>query len=297
VILTLSSRALLTALDREHPEWRPLLAVVEEAMREAQRPDWARVVPTPGHSGEGGRPLLDGAVISVAPRLVRRWLRRILGIAASAGTDVRPLATAMAARRVDPLVVLETAVSQDVSRLDHLARTLDDDRGVLRGLAPLIARPVLQACRRAWTSRVPEIWAWGHCPICGGWPAVAEIRGLGGSRHLRCGACGSDWRTEWLRCSFCGQDDHEQLGSLASAESLAREAIAVCDGCNGYVKTITTLAPIRPEHVILQDLGSCVLDVVALERGYRRPPATGRGVAVSIVVTRSRLRDVLGLRP
>jgi FdhE protein len=292
-----SSQALLTALDLEHPEWRPLLAVVEEAMREAQRSRWARVVSALGHSGNDGRPLLDGAVITVIPGVVGRWVRRILRIAAAAGTEVRPLATAVAARRIHALVLFETAVAQDGPRLDDLARAHGDDHGVLRGLAPLIAWPMLQACRRAWAGRVPETWPHGYCPICGGWPALAEIRGLGGHRHLRCGACGGDWRTQWLRCSFCGQDDHDQLGSLASAESLDRETIAVCDGCNGYLKTITTLAPIGPEHVMLQDLGSLVLDVVALERGYRRPAASGRGVAVSVVATPSRLRDLLGLRP
>jgi FdhE protein len=295
--LSVSSRDLLTALDVEHPEWRPLLAVIDEAMREAQRPQWARVVPALGHSGTGGRSLLDGAVITVAPRVVGRLVRRILEIAAAAGTEVRPLAIAVAARRIDPLVVFEAAVSQDGPRLDDLSRVGGDDRGVLRGLAPLIARPMLQACRRAWAPRVPETWTHGHCPICGGWPTLAEIRGLGGSRHLRCGACGSDWRTEWLRCSFCGQDDHEQLGSLASAESLDRESIAVCDACNSYVKTVTTLAPIRPEHVMLQDLGTLVLDVVALERGYRRPAVADRAVAVSVVATPWRLRGLLGLRP
>ena len=297
MIAALSSRALLTALDLEHPEWRPLLAVIEEAMREAQRPQWARLVPVLAHSDSDGRPLLDGAVISAAPGLVGRWVRRILRMAAGAGTDVWPLATIVAARRIDPLVLFATAVSQDGPRLDDLARAQGDDDGALRGLASLIARPMLQACRRAWADRVPETWAYGYCPICGGWPALAEIRGLGGSRHLRCGACGGDWRTQWLRCSFCGQDDHEQLGSLASAESLERESIAVCDGCHRYVKTITTLAPIRPEHVMLQDLGTLVLDVVALERGYRRPAATGRGVAISVVATPSRLRDLLCLRP
>src|SRR3989442_383371 len=36
-------------------------------------------------------------------------------------------------------------------------------------------------------------------------------------------------------------------------------------------KTITTLAPIPPAHVVLQDLATLVLDVAALEKGYRRP--------------------------
>jgi FdhE protein len=198
---------------------------------------------------------------------------------------------------MDPLVIFEAAVTQDGPRLDDLTRAVGGDPGVLRGLAPLVARPMLQACRRAGAPRVPETWAYGYCPICGNWPTVAEIRGLGGNRHLRCGACGSDWRTQWLRCSFCGQEDHEQLGSLMSAGALDRETIAVCDGCHGYVKTMTTLAPIPPEHITLQDLGTLVLDFIALERGYRRPAAPGHRLTVSVVAAPSRLRDMLGLHP
>jgi FdhE protein len=288
------SRSLLTTLHTEHPEWRPLLVVIEEALRETGRPQWTRFVPTLEHAGGGGRPLLDGAVINVAPRPVGRWVRHVLTLAA--GTEVGPLARATTAGWLDPLLFFEAAVSQDVDRLDQLARAVEDDGGVARGLAPLIAIPMLQACRRAWAERVPAGWAHGYCPICGGWPALAEIRGLDGNRHLRCAPCGSDWRTEWLRCPFCGEGDHEKLGSLVSPDRRERRTIEVCEGCRGYVKTITTLAPMQPEHVVAQDLATLVLDVAALEHGYRRPAARGHEVAVSVVAEPSRLRDLLGLR-
>src|SRR5437879_6003270 len=108
---------------------------------------------------------------------------------------------------------------------------------------------------------VPTDWAYGFCPICGSWPALAEKRGLDGARHLRCGCCGGDWRTAWPRCPFCGEDDHEKLGSLVSPDRLERETIEVCDRCRGYVKTLTTLGEIRPEHVVLQDLPKGGLDI------------------------------------
>ena len=76
---------------------------------------------------------------------------------------------------------------------------------------------------------------------------------------------------------------------------LERETIEVCDRCRGYVKTMTTHSAIRPEHVVLQDLATLVLDIAALERGYRRPAAKGHQVAVSVVAEPSRLRDLLGL--
>jgi FdhE protein len=138
---------------------------------------------------------------------------------------------------------------------------------------------MLHACRQAWTPLVPAAWAEGYCPICGYWPAFAEARGLDGQRRLRCGRCGGDWRTEWLRCPFCGERGHEHLGSLAS-EGPGRQTVDVCDRCRHYVKALTALAPIRPEHVFLQDLAMLVLDVIALERGYCRPAAKARRVEV-----------------
>jgi len=290
-------RSLLAALDVEHPEWRSLLVLIEAAQREAERPHWARFVPALEHQGECGRPLLDGAVISVAPKLIERWVRHILALATSAGTEVEPLANAVAAGRVNPSLLFETAVSQDVDRFHEIARVERDYRGVLRGLAPLIALPMLQTCWRAWAERVPTDWTYGYCPVCGGWPALAEIRGLDGARHLRCGCCGSDWRTEWLRCPFCREGDHEKLGSLMSPEGLERQSIEVCDVCRGYVKTITTLTAIRPDDVLLHDLATLPLDMAALERDYRRPAAKGSAVAVGVVAEPRHLRDLLSLRP
>jgi len=152
--------------------------------------------------------------------------------------------------------------------------------------------PLLQACRRAWADLAPGTWAHGYCPICGAWPAVAEVRGLDGARHLRCRGCGGDWATAWLRCPFCGEHDHTRLGSLVASEGLEREKVEVCDHCHGYLKTITTFGPIPAEQVVLQDLATVGLDVAAVERGYR-PPSPRDPLAVSIVARRSRLRALL----
>jgi FdhE protein len=291
------SPPLLTTLNVEHPEWRPLLVVIEEALRETKRPQWMRFVPTLPPSARDGRPLLDGAVINVAAKPVGRWVRHVLAIAAGAGKEVEPVATAATTGWLDPLRLFEMAVSHDVDGLDELARSHGDDRGVLRGLTPLIAMPMLQACRRASTERAVTGWAHGYCPICGGWPALAELRGLDGQRRLRCASCGGDWRIDWLRCPFCGEGHHETLGSLVSPDRLKRQTIEVCDACRGYVKTITTLSPMAPEDVVLQDLATVVLDVAALAHHYRRPAPRGQDLAVSVVAEPSRLRDLLGLRP
>jgi hypothetical protein len=51
----------LRALQIQHPEWRRLLAMVERAVREAARLDWARFVPSLERAAPDERPLLDGA--------------------------------------------------------------------------------------------------------------------------------------------------------------------------------------------------------------------------------------------
>src|SRR3989442_13212445 len=108
-----TGRSLLAVLDAEHPEWRPLLRVIKEALREAERPQWARLVPALEHSGRRGRPLLDGAVINIAPRLVGRWVRHILGTAARAGTEAEPLARRVAAGWAGPFFLFERRGGHD----------------------------------------------------------------------------------------------------------------------------------------------------------------------------------------
>jgi FdhE protein len=284
--------ALLSTLDAQHAEWRPLLWLVEAALAETERPVWAESVPAPQHSAALGQPLLSGAIIRIAPGPVRRWVHRAMTIA-GAGASATPFVDALATGRLDPLALFEAAVAEDPDRLDDLARVAGDDHGVLRVVGPIVAMPMLHACRQAWTPLVPTAWAEGYCPICGGWPAFAEARGLDGQRRLRCGRCGGDWRTERLRCPFCGERGHEHLGSLVS-EGPERQSVDVCERCRHYVKALTALVPIRPEHVFLQDLATLVLDVIALERGYCRPAAKGR--RVEVIARPSRLRTLFRSR-
>src|SRR5437879_9640393 len=129
-----TSGSLLTVRDAVPPAWLPRLAVIKEVLREAERPQWALFVPALEHSARGGWPLLDGAVINIAPRLVGRWVRHILGIATAAWTEVDPLARRIAAGGLDPLLLFERAVSQDVERLHEIELVDREHHGLLRGL-------------------------------------------------------------------------------------------------------------------------------------------------------------------
>jgi FdhE protein len=124
----------------------------------------------------------------------------------------------------------------------------------------------------------------GYCPVCGAWPALAEVRGIERSRYLRCGRCGGQWQAHLLFCPYCGTTDHREQISLVP-ENSSKSAIDACKRCLGYVKTFTTLQGSPPAKVILDDLASVELDVAAAAQGYKRPE--GAGYSLNVTVTES----------
>jgi FdhE protein len=125
-------------------------------------------------------------------------------------------------------------------------------------------------------------WTEGYCPVCGAWPAFAEVRGIERSRYLRCSRCGGEWQAHCLLCPFCGMTDHKELVSLVPENSGSNAMIDACNGCRGYIKTFTTLQGSPPVKVLLDDLDSVEVDVAAAEQGYRRPQGAGYSLNINV---------------
>jgi FdhE protein len=121
---------------------------------------------------------------------------------------------------------------------------------------------------------------------------VAEYTGLERKRRLRCGRCGTGWAIPLLRCVFCDETAHDQLGYLTPEAGEQTRKIEVCHTCKGYVKGVTTVRTLAPWAVLLDDLMTVPLDVAALERGYRRPERPGYALEARIAARR---RTLLGL--
>jgi FdhE protein len=146
----------------------------------------------------------------------------------------------------------------------------------------MAALPLLQACGRAMARELPATWWEGYCPLCGTWPVVAEYTGLERKRQLRCGRCGSAWAIPLLRCVFCDETEHENLGYLTPEAGEQTRKIEVCHTCKGYLKAFTTVRTLAPWAILLDDLTTVPLDVAALERGYHRPERTGYALEARI---------------
>ena len=155
----------------------------------------------------------------------------------------------------------------------------------------LAALPLLQTCGRGLAPELPAAWWEGYCPLCGAWPVLAEYTGLERTRQLRCGRCGTGWAVPALRCVFCSETDHENLGYLAPEEDERMRRVEVCQTCKGYLKGLTTVRPLAPWGILLDDLMTVPLDVAALERGYHRPERPGCALEARIA---ERRRPLLG---
>jgi FdhE protein len=67
--------------------------------------------------------------------------------------------------------------------------------------------------------------------------------------------------------------------------------VEVCKTCRGYLKGLTTVRPLAPWAILLDDLMSVHLDVAALERGYERPGRPGYALEATLA---GRGRRLLG---
>lgn len=283
-------------MTRALPDLSPWLSLLWQSRREAASAEWTAAVdgvdPATRTSlalrvPDDRHCLLAETEVTVAPTAVARLAYRLLG---AGGTGLRT--------RLGPdlaVALLTAAVEQDDDALAGLALELDVESQRLTAIAPFLAMPVLQACGRAWASAIPADWAHGHCPVCAAWPALAERRGPGGGRWLRCSRCGTEWSQSGARCPFCECDDPDQLAALSVGAAAADRSavpgrhasperngatdrpvaadrhVEACRQCRGYVKVLATAAPIPAGDVAVRDLLTLDLDLAALDAGLIRP--------------------------
>jgi FdhE protein len=274
--------AALNSLKRERPEWKPWLAVVEEILCEAAAPEWDTAVPAGANGHQPVTPLLAGATLPLQASSIRRLLKRLIRIASRSGTPKMTTLAAVLRADLDVLTLFTASLCQDIDRVTQVAAVSGADAEALQAVAVLVPVPFLQACNRRWASSIPASWVEGYCPVCGSWPAFAEVRGIERSRYFRCGRCGGEWHSQTLSCPYCARSDHNELVALVPGKDNSPAVIEACKRCLGYVKTFTRLQGCPPGTVMLEDLGSVALDVAALGQGYGRPAGAAYPLDVTV---------------
>jgi FdhE protein len=272
------------------------MRLLDLALEAADAPEWASAVPVALPDRTLGAPMLDGTTLRVDARRARRLLRELLrachskrsedsssarlrrapaGLRPSVRNDdaggIQPSARNDRRRRLDALAVLHGAITHDVDAIEQAALAAGVDSGHLAAVAQLAVVPILRACATRFREQIPSDWMHGYCPVCGAWPALAELRGLERNRRLRCGRCSTDWPIPVLRCPFCDELHHDKLHALLPEGDEQTRRVDVCDTCKGYLKTFSTLQAMPLRSLAIIDLATIELDIVAQERGYERP--------------------------
>jgi FdhE protein len=285
----------LDDLKRQRREWGPWLAVVETVLRETGAPVWDAAVPTvldpavvtpdPAAAPHPPVPLLAGAAVALPARAVRRLFERLLGVASLGESSKMQTVRGTLDADVDALALFTASLCQDGGPVHAAATASGADAEALQAVTALLSVPFLHACRRRFASSIRESWVQAYCPLCGSWPAFAEVRGIERSRVFRCGRCGGEWHARALWCPYCDMADHDELVRLQPENADvagASGAIDACNSCRGYVKTFTRLQGCDPGAVMLEDLASVALDIAALDQGYSRPSGAGHALGVRV---------------
>lgn len=281
--MTGSSETTLKDLERRRPEWAPWLGVVEEALGQSVDPRWDALVPPRPERPADKTPLLAGATLALEKNPVRSYVERLFAIACASGTEKMASLKPALDRPIECAALLKASLCQDGDELKKIAAAAGADPEAFQAVASLVPVPFLYACNRGWGASIPESWREGYCPVCGAWPAFAEIRGIERNRYFRCGRCAGQWQVNCLTCPYCGMTDHNELVSLVPEKEGASRVVDACKRCRGYVKSFTVLQASPGARVILDDLASVDLDVAALRHGYARPQGGGYALAVTVV--------------
>ena len=152
------------------------------------------------------------------------------------------------------------------------AAALDLDAGLAATLLRLTLFPALAAVVADLAPLLDSAgWRRGYCPACGAWPLLGEYRGLELTRFLRCGLCAAAWEIDRLVCCFCGNRMHQDLVNLNVEGEEGKHRAVACRRCHCHLKQISTLTPLPPVQLLVADIATLHLDLVALDRAYSPP--------------------------
>lgn len=217
-----------------------------------------------------GIPLLHSTAVAIDLRPVETILIPLVGALTSRPPPLRTAEEML--NLANELRGYQDAPGRLVAWLIHEGEFTSNHRGLLRylGWAALcrFLSPVVDAFAQ-W--RDEDQWLRGYCPTCGSLPAMAQLIGidLGRIRLLSCGCCGTRWRFRRTGCPFCKNKDDRRM-VVVTIEGEAGLRIDYCSSCGGYLKTCSG----EKDEFLMQDWISLHLDVIALDRGFKRLAAS-----------------------
>jgi len=182
--------------------------------------------------------------------------------------QARKIKEAIDNKRIDMKKLLKKGVTEQ--RIEQVSDELVLDKKVFLFLLQSSIRPSIEAGVEQLRGELdPETWLKGCCPICGSLPSLSLLKEVVGKRYLLCSYCGYQWRMDRIVCPFCDNRDQESLHYFCG-EGEETHRIDLCDKCHQYIKT-TDYRNLQESDPVLEDLSTLHLDLLASQKGYKRP--------------------------
>ncbi|MGH9314102.1 MAG: formate dehydrogenase accessory protein FdhE [Vicinamibacterales bacterium] len=240
-----------------------------------------------------GLPVLRGDTVQMPVLLLAPELAPLCATLAEggAGDPARHIADALHEGRIDRGSLLAASFRRDQSAIRTFARHASLSPDLLWLVGELAAGPfAFSAQTRVFADdearAARDAWDRGYCPACGSWPAIAEL--AGGARRLRCSFCAAAWQPSVCRCVYCAEEG-PAFSLAAPDEERPAWRLELCAACGGYLKSIEAAAPIRYPLLAVDDMETTPLDIVAMDRGYGRPPLPDFGASLSMPKAEGRI--------
>ncbi|MBF0476226.1 MAG: formate dehydrogenase accessory protein FdhE [Deltaproteobacteria bacterium] len=150
--------------------------------------------------------------------------------------------------------LIKALVRSDHDRLTAVAEHCRASQDALKLMLKLALRPSLRRLSEAVVAQVDlSRWRYGHCPVCGSAPLVAELAKETGARRLHCGLCETAWAYPRLRCPFCENEDTDQLSYTCTKEDRGLR-LDTCARCGQSLKCVDLRHAPGPVIPLLDDL-------------------------------------------
>jgi len=225
-----------------------------------------------GEKLAAGVPLLRGETVDFGPAVQAR-LKNLVAALARFQPDAAPsFQKALRSGALDPKDLVAAVLDGQPLRIHERADSLELDAPLTASLLALALYPDLVSIRAGLEPLLAaNPWQYGYCPVCGSFPKLGEYRGLEQLRFLRCGLCTAEWQFPRLQCPGCGNRDHRRLGYLHVEGEENKCRAATCEECRLYVKMVSTLGRLAPLQLLVIDLATVHLDLIAADKGYMPP--------------------------
>ena len=161
-----------------------------------------------------------------------------------------------------------TPSPKDISRI---ASELLIEAEVLQFLGRELLKPFFHLlAAHHFTDDMRDKWNQGRCPMCNGFPQFARLDKEVGTRLLWCDLCDVEWKFERLTCPFCGNTEVEKSRYFTVSDDDPMR-VTVCDNCQSYIKTYDERKENVDAQVLVEDIGSLTLDLIASREGFVHP--------------------------